>query len=76
MGVSRNILADASNPKDGRVPVAPQYLTEGVDGGQMSYISPFSTPAVSMQNSHSCHPGGTRLLPISWRAQCRQVYYQ
>lgn len=38
MGVSRNILADASAPKDGRVPVALQYLSEGVDGGQMSYI--------------------------------------
>jgi hypothetical protein len=37
MGVSRN-MADASAPKEGRVPVALQYLSEGVDGGQMSYI--------------------------------------
>jgi hypothetical protein len=39
MGVSRNILADISSPNDRKpVPVAAEYVNEGVDGGQMSYI--------------------------------------
>jgi hypothetical protein len=39
MGVSRNILADISSPNKRKpVPVALEYVNEGVDGGQMSYI--------------------------------------
>jgi hypothetical protein len=39
MGVSRNILADVSAPAGRKpVPVAAEYINEGVDGGQMNYI--------------------------------------
>jgi hypothetical protein len=39
MGVSRNILADISSPNKRKpVPVATEYVNEGADGGQMSYI--------------------------------------
>lgn len=39
MGVSRNILADISAPgRSTPVPVPFEFINEGIDGGQMSYI--------------------------------------